>query len=160
MSFLPICEKVATADTPRKLQRIEKELRELLMLKPNGYWQAHYNFGRGGARNSGLIGEERARDIVINKILPIAYLWALESESRKLQDGLLNLYTVARKLAANNVIREVDKQIFTETQPMKLLKTTARVYQGILRLHENYCADRLCDLCPIFEHDAVIPQGK
>ena len=34
MYFLPICEKAVTADTPKALRTIEKELRALLMLEP------------------------------------------------------------------------------------------------------------------------------
>ena len=39
MSFLPIYEKATDVDGLRSLQSIGKELRELLMLKPTGYWE-------------------------------------------------------------------------------------------------------------------------
>lgn len=155
MYFLPTCEKVASADTVKSLRSIEKELRALLMIEPVGYWETHANFGTGGTRNAVLIGEARAIDIIVNKILPIAYMWAIEADSQKLQDGILRLYSVGSKSAGNQIIRKIDKQIFTEAQQMRLLKPTAKIQQGIIRLHKNYCADRLCDLCPILEHGAV-----
>ena len=155
MYFLPTCEKAASADTLKPLRSIEKELRALLMIEPVGYWETHANFGTGGTRNAVLIGEARAIDIIVNKILPIAYIWAIEADSQKLQDGILRLYSVGSKSAGNQIIRKIDKQIFTEAQQMRLLKPTAKIEQGIIRLHKNYCADWLCDLCPILEHGAV-----
>ena len=155
MYFLPTCEKVVSADTPRVLRTIEKELKALLMLEPVGYWEKHANFGTGGTRNAVLIGEGRAIDIIVNKILPVAYIWAIEADSQTLQEGILNLYSVGSKSIGNQIIRKIDKQIFTEAQQMRLLKPTAKIEQGIIRLQKNYCADRLCDLCPILEHGAV-----
>ena len=155
MYFLPICEKVASADTRKSLRAIERELKALLTIEPVDYWKEHANFGTGGTRNAGLIGEARAIDIIVNKILPVAYIWAVEADSQKLQEGILRLYSVGSKSAGNQIIRKIDEQIFTETQQMRLLKPTAKIEQGIIRLHKNYCADRLCDLCPILEHDAV-----
>ena len=155
MYFLPTCEKAATADTRKLLRSIEKELTDLLMVEPVGYWKKHANFGTGGTQTAGLIGKARAIDIIVNKILPVAYVWAIEADSQKLQEGILRLYSVGSKSTGNQIIRKIDKQIFTETQQMRLLKPTAKIEQGIIRLHKNYCADWLCDLCPILEHDAV-----
>ena len=155
MYFLPTCEKAASADTLKLLRTIEKELSALLMIEPVGYWEEHSNFGTGGTRNAVLIGKARAIDIIVNKILPIAYVWALEADSQKLQEGLLKLYSVGLKSIGNQIIRKIDKQIFTEAQQMRLLKPTAKIEQGIIHLHKKYCADWLCDLCPILEHGAV-----
>lgn len=160
MYFLPTCEKAAAAETLRSLQTLGKELRALLTLEPTGYWEMHSNFGTGGARKAVLIGEERAVDIIVNKLLPAAYIWAVESESQKLQAAILKLYSVAPKSSGNNIISEINEQIFTETQQMRHLKPTAKIEQGIIRLYKNYCADRLCDLCPILEHDAVQPEDS
>ena len=156
MYFLPTCEKAVTADTKRGLQTIGKELRTLLMLEPTGYWDKHSNFGSESKHKIGLIGKDRAVDIIINKILPVAYIWALEADSQKLQEGILKLYGVGSKSTGNKIISKVDEQIFTEEQQMRHLEPTAKIEQGIIRLYKNYCADRLCDLCPILEHGAVL----
>ena len=157
MYFLPTCEKAVDTDAPRSLKTIEKELRALLMLEPTGYWELHSSFGTKGTRKAFLIGKERAVDIIINKILPVAYIWAVESGSQQLQEAVLKLYSVAPKSTGNKIIREIDEQIFTtETQQMRDLNPTAKIEQGIIRLHKNYCADWLCDLCPILEHDTVL----
>ncbi|MCE2402379.1 DUF2851 family protein [Candidatus Poribacteria bacterium] len=156
MCFLPTCERAAIVDTPKLLGTIRKELLELLMLEPIGYWETHSNFGKGGTQKAKLIGESRALDIMVNKILPVAYIWAVESESKKLQDAILRLYSDYTKLQENSIIRQVGKQVFTEAQPMRLIKPTAKIQQGMMRLYKNFCADQLCDLCPILEHNAVL----
>ena len=158
MYFLPICEKAVTADTQKLLRTIEKELCSLLTLEPTDYWEMHSDFGTGGTRKAVLIGKGRAVDIIINKILPVAYIWAIEAESQKLQEAILQLYSVGSKSTGNRIINKVDEQIFTETQQMRHLKPTAKIEQGVIRLYKNYCADQLCDLCPILEHDAVLPE--
>ena len=158
MHFLPTCEKAATANTPQLWRALQNELLALLMLEPTGYWQTRYNFGREGTRKAALIGSNRALEIIINKILPVAYIWAVEADSPQLQDAILQLYSNCTKSQDNTDIRQIEKQIFTEAQPLALLKATAKIQQGAIRLHRNYCTDRLCDLCPILEHDAIFPE--
>ena len=156
MYFLPICEKALSAHTARQLRSIITELCTLLMLEPTGYWEKHSNFGSESRRKTALIGKDRALEIIINKILPAAYVWAVEAESQLLQDTVLRLYSTGYKSKGNKIIRKVDEQIFTETQQLRHLNPTAKIEQGVIRLYKNYCADRLCDLCPILEHDAVL----
>ena len=156
MYFLPTCEKALSAHTERQLRSIITALCTLLMLEPTGYWEKHSNFGSESRRKTALIGKDRALEIIINKILPAAYVWAVEAESRLLQDTVLRLYSAGYKSKGNNIIRKVDEQIFTETQQLRHLNPTAKIEQGVIRLYKNYCADRLCDLCPILEHDAVL----
>ncbi len=160
MYFLPTCERAAMADTPKLLSNIRKELLNLLMLETKGYWETHSNFGKGGTQKAKLIGEARALDIIVNKILPVAYVWAVESESRKLQDAILNIYSSYKKLQENRYIRRIESQIFSQTQPMRLIKPSAKIQQGTIRLYKNYCADQLCDLCPIIENNAVLLNEK
>ena len=158
MYFLPTCEKATAVETRRSLQIIGKALRALLMIEPTGYWQTHFSFGINNPRKEALIGKARAADIIVNKILPVIYIWAVEAESQKLQEAILRLYSASPKSTGNEIISEINNQIFTETQRMQHLKPTAKIEQGIIRLYKNYCADRLCDLCPILEHDAVLPE--
>lgn len=156
MYFLPTCEKAVLADSSKELRNIQKELLDLLMLEPTDYWSMHSNFGKGISKGVKLIGESRALDIMVNKILPVAYIWSVESESRKLQDGILKLYGAFKKLQENNNTKQVKKQIYSETQPANVIKYSARINQGMIRLYKNYCADQLCDLCPLFEYNAVV----
>ncbi|MYF54489.1 DUF2851 family protein [Candidatus Poribacteria bacterium] len=156
MYFLPTCEKAAMSDTDTFLRNIRKELLNLLILEPEGYWETHANFGKGGTRKVKLIGDKRALDIMVNKILPVAYVWAVESESKKLQEAILNIYSSSTKLQENRIFSQVESQIFSEAQPMHLIKPTAQIQQGTMRLYKNFCADQLCDLCPILDNNAIL----
>ncbi len=157
MHFLPTCERSVTAETPQLLRNIQRELLARLTLEPDGYWETHSNFGRAVGK-AALIGKSRALDILINKILPVAYVWAVEADSRGLQKAILQLYSSYAKLQENAMLRKIEKQIFTEAQPMKDAIKTAKTQQGAMRLYKNYCADKLCDLCPIIEHDAILAE--
>ena len=160
MYFLPTCEIAGNIagniDTSSMLRNIRNNLLDLLILEPTGYWETHSNFGKGGTKNAKLIGTDRALDILVNKILPVAYIWAVESESKQLQDAILKLYSDFTKMQENSIIRQVAKQVFNEAQPMRIIKPTAKTQQGIIRLYKNYCVDQLCDLCPIFENNCVL----
>ncbi len=156
MYFLPTCEMAGNIDNSNMLRNIRNNLLHLLVLEPIGYWETHSNFGKGGTKNAKLIGSDRALDILVNKILPVAYIWAVESESKQLQDAILKLYSDFTKMQENSIIRLVSKQVFNETQPMRMIKPTAKIQQGIIRLYKNYCVDQLCDLCPIFENNCVL----
>ena len=160
MYFLPTCEKTIHLEGPRSLQKIGKELRTLLTLEPTGYWETHFSFGINNPRKEALIGNARAVDIIVNKILPVIYIWAVEAESQKLQDAILRLYSASPKSTGNKIISQINEQIFTETQQLRHLKPTAKIEQGVIRLYKNYCADWLCDLCPILEHDAVLSEDS
>lgn len=158
MYILPTCEKAAMAETSKELKTIQKELLELLMLEPTGYWSRHSNFGKGVSQKVKLIGESRALDILVNKVLPVTYIWAVESESSRLQDGILKLYGEFKKVQENKYIKDVEEQIYSEAQPANVIKYNARIHQGMIRLYKNYCADQLCDLCPLFEFNAVVSE--
>ena len=160
MYFLPTCEKTIQLEGLRSLQKIGKELRTLLTLEPTGYWETHFSFGINNPRKEALIGNARAVDIIVNKILPVIYIWAVEAESQKLQDAILRLYSASPKSTGNKIISQINEQIFTETQQLRHLKPTAKIEQGVIRLYKNYCADWLCDLCPILEHDAVLSEDS
>ncbi|MCG9126312.1 DUF2851 family protein [Candidatus Poribacteria bacterium] len=156
MYFLGTCEKAALVNTSKELKSIQKELLDLLMLEPTDYWSMHSNFGKGISQNVKLIGESRALDIMVNKILPLAYIWSVESESSKLQDAILKLYGEFKKVQENKHIKQVGKQIYSESQPANVIKYSARIHQGMIRLYKNYCADQLCDLCPLIEYNVVV----
>lgn len=156
MYFLPTCEMAVNLETSITLREIRNKLLNLLTLEPSGYWVTHSNFGKGGTKNAKLIGSDRALDILVNKILPVAYIWAVESESKKLQDAILTLYSDYTKMQDNSIIRQVGKHVFNDVQPMRMIRPTAQIQQGIIRLYKNYCIDQLCDLCPIFENNCVM----
>ena len=153
--FLPIVEEAAIANK-RGLQRIRRQLLDCLTPPSSGYWADHCHFGRGvPQRGSALIGQARASDIIVNVLLPIALVWAEESQSSRLRDAVQRLYDSYPKLQENHITQQIEAQIFTEHQPIKLISPCAKTQQGALYLYKNFCVSQLCDLCPIIQGGGV-----
>ncbi len=147
--FLPIIEE-ATSENRRGLQRIRRKLFNLLTLPSSGYWTDHSYFGKGiPQRGAALIGRARASEIIVNILLPIALVWAEESQSSKLRDAVQRLYDSHPKLSENHITQRVKAQVFTQAQPIKLISPSAKKQQGAIYLYKTFCNNQICDLCPI-----------
>ncbi len=156
MDFLPLIEGAATANQ-RALTGIQRRLRERLTPASSGYWEAHSHFGKGiPQRGAALIGKDRASDIIVNKLLPITLLWAEQSRSPTLTEAVQRLYNSYPKLQENRITQQIEAQIFSQEQPIKLISPSAKKQQGAIYLYNNFCSSRLCDLCPVIEGDGII----
>ena len=156
MDFLPLIEGAATANQ-RALTGIQRRLRERLTPASSGYWEAHSHFGKGiPQRGAALIGKDRAADIIVNKLLPITLLWAEQSRSPTLAEAVQRLYNSYPKLQENRITQQIEAQIFSQEQPIKLISPSAKKQQGAIYLYNNFCSSRLCDLCPIIEGGGII----
>ena len=156
MDFLPLIEGAATVNQ-RALARIRRQLQERLILAPSGYWEDHSHFGKGiPKRGAALIGTTRASDIIVNVLLPMTLVWAEQSQSPKLTETVQRLYDSYPKLQENRTTQQVETQIFSQEQPIKLISPSAKKQQGAIYLHRNFCSSQLCDLCPIIEGDGII----
>ena len=156
MDFLPLIESAATLNQ-RALARIRHRLQERLTPTPSGYWENHSHFGKGiPQRGTALIGADRANDIIVNKLLPITLLWAEQSQSPTLAAAVQRLYDSYPKLQENRFTQQIEAQIFSQEQPIKLISPSAKKQQGAIYLHKNFCSSQLCDLCPIIEGGGII----
>ena len=156
MDFLPLIESAATANK-RTLARIRRRLQENLTPAPFGYWENHSHFGKGiPQRGAALIGADRANDIIVNKLLPTTLLWAEQCESPTLAEAVQRLYDSYPKLQENRFTQQIETQIFSQEQPIKLISPSAKKQQGAIYLYKNFCSSQLCDLCPIIEGDGII----
>ena len=156
MDFLPLIEGAATGNKSA-LVRIRHRLQERLTPAPSGYWENHSHFGKGiPQRGAALIGADRANDIIVNKLLPITLLWAEQCESPTLAEAVQRLYDNYPKLQENRFTQQIEAQIFSQEQPIKLISPSAKKQQGAIYLYKNFCSSQLCDLCPIIEGDGII----
>ena len=155
MVYLPIILQSGEADR-KELGKIRRELVEELTPVPSGYWADHYNFGKRMSQiGATLIGRSRALDIIVNILMPIAVVWAEESQSTTLKVAIERLYDSCPKLQVNRTTKQIQSQIFTDLQPFTLLSPNAKIQQGEMYLHNNFCRSRLCDLCPIINGGAT-----
>ena len=153
-AFLPHIEAAATCEA-KALPKIRKQVIALLTPEPTGYWIDHSHFGKGVPHGAVLLGQDRAADIVVNILLPMALVWADTAQSDSLKSAVQCLYDSFPKLQENHVTQQIQTQVFSAQQPIKLISPSAKKQQGAIYLHRNFCAPSLCDLCPIIEGGGV-----
>jgi len=115
-----------------------KRLEAGLVLSAPGYCY-------GSDRN--LIGWDRAREIVINVILPFIFAWGESNSQKRMKERALDLYRVYPKAADYGITRDLAGRIFGG-QASGLVKT-ARRQQGLIHLDRTYCRPLWCVMCKV-----------
>lgn len=160
MVYLPIILQSAEADR-KELGKLREQLVNKLTPVPSGYWIEHCDFGKRMPQiGANLIGRQRALEIIVNKLMPMAMVWAEESQSTTLYEAVERLYGSCPKTQENSITKQIESQIFTDSQPFKVISPNAKIQQGAIYLHKNFCTSRLCDLCPIINGNATDDLGE
>jgi hypothetical protein len=99
----------------------------------------------GSERN--LIGQGRAREVVINVILPFVLAWAEVSSQKKLAEQVSALYRDYPKSGEYGITRDL-AWLLMGAGASKLVNS-ARRQQGLIHLFKTFCRGRDCDNCPV-----------
>ncbi len=94
-----------------------------------------------------LIGRGRAREIVINIVLPFVFAWARTGSKRRLARCVLELYRSYPRAGEYGVTREL-AGLLLGSEAFGVVNS-ARRQQGLLHLHKTYCRLRECEDCPV-----------
>lgn len=127
--------------------KIIRELEQLFTLEERGYWADHYTF-EDDPKATGefaLLGGERARDIVVNVVLPGALAYATESGDGRLQNRIWEVYRGYPRLQDNEMTRAANRRLFGIDNSKQV--TGARRQQGLIYLYKELCRPAECDLC-------------
>lgn len=118
-------------------------LEGLFMAPVAGYWRHHYDFGRV-TRESDIIGVSKAREVVVNALLPWVAAKGLTSGAMPLLVAVARLSTDYPAAPAYAVTRHMRRQL-------NLAKgaVTAGEQQGMVHLFREYCCHGRCDSCPL-----------
>lgn len=102
----------------------------------------------GPAANGGrcLIGRGRAREIVVNIVLPFAFAWAETTSSSGLARQALELYRGCPKTGEYGATRELGRLLAGE-RASRVVSTALR-QQGLVHIDSTYCRPRACAACP------------
>lgn len=112
----------------------------------DGYWQAHFDFGQQSKTNpSALLGNSKAREIIVNIVLPFVSSWAELMGQPRLREATLQLYRSYPRLAQNYLTRHMFKQL----QLGHHSGLTACHQQGLIHIFRNYCREGKCRICPL-----------
>ncbi|HOP49775.1 MAG TPA: DUF2851 family protein [Ignavibacteriales bacterium] len=119
-------------------------LKSLFIIKAEGYWKNHSDFGIPSSEEIDyFVGAMRSDDILINVIFPIFSLYFEIFNLPNLAKRSFNLYVNYMTKSDNSVINNMAKALkFTDT-------SSAIIQQGFLELYKNYCTNILCYDCEI-----------
>ncbi len=125
-----------------------RELERSLTIKADAYPTSHRHFGMGPSRHPSLIGRSRARDIIVNVLLPFCFAWAEAEHDARLRKRLKELYVNYPRLQENWITRHMERQIFGN-EPESKLPHRACYQQGLIQLYRAFCAEHRCRACPL-----------
>lgn len=147
--FLASCERMIQ-DLAERPKKIIKELEISYMISSHPFWSNHYSFEESRAELHGkeacLLGRERARDIVVNVLLPALAAYAEESHDLRLKNLILELYKQYPRLHDNELTRQMSQQIFGAGKRTDVI-SGALCQQGLLHLKKEMCRPDQCSVC-------------
>ncbi len=136
-SILEPLIEIESRATPEELENI--------FIVPNANYETVPGYKRG---NSGFIGRGRAREIVVNIILPFSIAWARTFMISGLEAHILAIYEHYPPLESNKIIRQMTKNLFGRNKSPQLINSAKR-QQGLIHLYKTFCCHRKCNECPL-----------
>lgn len=122
-----------------------KELLKLFKIETFGYWRKYYHFDVIAKREHNLLGEERMREILINIILPLAFLYARIFKDMKVHNSVLNIYKSIKFKQKNSIIKLMEDQLIKGRVDL----TIASHQQALIHLYKYYCVENKCRECEL-----------
>ncbi|AFH49552.1 Hypothetical protein IALB_1846 [Ignavibacterium album JCM 16511] len=125
--------------------KLISKLRDLLIVKGEGYWSKHFNFNKGVRTDiKYFIGLGRADETIVNIILPILTVYFEIFNKRKIAERILALYIYFSQKESNHLVDEVSEVLDITDKKLRSV-----YYQGMIELFRNYCIKQQCLECEI-----------
>lgn len=141
-----VCILKEGAASPEKTEQDIGNLELMFIVGADEFWSSHYRFGEpSGTTLSSLIGKNRAREIVLNVVLPICLLYARLFRNRTIRERALTLYEHCSMRQENTIVRKMTEQLVRG----KFKLDSAMLQQGALQLYKLYCLDERCQDCAV-----------
>ena len=141
-----LLQGILSAMNRLSLTDIQDDLERTLRVKVGGYWASHFDFGAASGWRPALIGQSRARDIIVNVVLPFCVAWAHISGQEWLHGVSLGLYHNHPGLEENWITRHMKAKVLGDGAAKM---DSARQQQGLIQLHEAFCVGHKCHDCPL-----------
>ncbi|MBK7381013.1 MAG: DUF2851 family protein [Ignavibacteriales bacterium] len=126
-------------------KQIASNLRELVIVKADGFWREHYVFNKPAkVPINYFIGLSRADEIIVNVILPILSSYFEIFGKKDLSEKVIKIFSNYFQGSDNHLVDEV-------ANTLKLTDASKRtiLHQGMIELFRNYCSKQKCPLCEI-----------
>lgn len=121
------------------------QIREAFDLGPDLFWSFHYLFAEAAARPHALLGAARIDEIIVNTVIPLAFLYGRVFNRKDICEHILNIARDVPPLEDNAILRKMEKQLFKG----KLRLATSFQQQGAIQLYKEYCLNVRCAECAI-----------
>jgi hypothetical protein len=113
----------------------QREIEKVLEVKTRGFWASHLDFHRPVAQEApALVGRGRAREMVINVLLPFFYARAHLLGDGDLKQRTINLYRSFPPGQDNEITREVMALMVT-SKVSRPVVNSARRQQGLIHMY-------------------------
>lgn len=120
-------------------------IKDGLIVKGDGYWGNHIDFGVVKKQRSALLGQDRATEIIINILLPFAAALGDIWGRPDINEGAVEIYRQHSCAGENEVTRYMRSQLGLSSQ----LTLSANQQQGLIHIFRLYCLRRLCTSCSL-----------
>jgi hypothetical protein len=119
-------------------------MEKALMVTTRGYWKDHFDIGKTGqGLTEYLIGQSRARIMIINIVLPFFAALGIQNNNEPLRGKTMALYNDYPQTEENTIGRHLQKQLGIER---KIINSYRR-QQGLLHLYKRYYKEGRCAAC-------------
>ncbi|MGQ9798287.1 MAG: DUF2851 family protein [Ignavibacterium sp.] len=126
-------------------QKLISKLRDLLIVKGEGYWAKHYNFNKEVRSDiKYFIGLGRADETIVNIIFPILTVYFEIFDKRKLAEKVLTLFVQFTQKESNHLVDKVSEVLNITDKKLRSV-----YYQGMIEMFRNYCIKQNCLECEI-----------
>ncbi|MEZ4777567.1 MAG: DUF2851 family protein [Bacteroidia bacterium] len=136
---------------PHLIRLLEPENLDRFLGIPIGvshYWETHYRFSQASAQSKKLMGHLQKELLLINAILPVAWLYHRAHGRNNLSEMITDIFS---RLSPE------DNRITRTFTSLGLKNPNALHSQGMIQLKKNYCDEKRCLECGIGHQ--VLKQG-
>lgn len=126
-------------------KKLTATLRNLLIIKADGFWQKHYVFDKKTKEDlKYFVGLVRADEMIINVILPMLAVYFEIFENSDASRRVKTLYLNYRQKNSNNVVEQVERSLHLNNDAIKSVHI-----QGMIEIFRHYCVKEKCLSCEI-----------
>jgi hypothetical protein len=126
-------------------KKLTSFLLDNFIIKAEGYWSNHYNFGKPlRTQIKYFVGLSRVDEILINCILPIMSVYFEIFDKRNETKRVFEVFVNYKQKESNNLVDKVSQKLNIYEHRLRSV-----TYQGTLELFRNYCIKGKCLECEI-----------
>jgi hypothetical protein len=114
--------------------------KQRFLIKVEGYWNAHYNFGKTWSKTPIKMGQAFLNHMYINAFIPLLFAYGKECANFNLQDRCIH-WLQGIPGEKNRIVSKFQEHDFEVKNAMDS--------QGLIQLFRNYCEPKKCLNCSI-----------